>query len=179
MMGKAGINLGLSFLLLFSLGCKNTSEELAQPLKENMINEADSLLNNWHQAAAKANFDSYFNAMTSDAIFIGTDATEHWGITEFKEFSKPYFDRGQAWDFKPLDRHVFISEDRETIWFDELLDTWMGLCRGSGVIKKENNQLKIAHYVLSVTVPNDDIVEFIELKKEKDSILTEKITLKN
>lgn len=161
------------------VGCKNTSDEVVLIPKENLTKEVDSLLNTWHQAAAKADFDAYFGTMTTDAIFIGTDATEHWNIAEFKEFSKPYFDRGTAWNFTPLERHVFLSQDRETIWFDELLETWMGLCRGSGVIKKENNQLKIAHYVLSVTIPNDDISEFIEIKKEEDSILSEKIKHKN
>jgi hypothetical protein len=31
-----------------------------------------------HKAAGGAQFDAYFNLMTADAIFIGTDATENW-----------------------------------------------------------------------------------------------------
>jgi hypothetical protein len=34
------------------------------------------LLDSWHKAAADAKYDSYFEKMTEDAIFIGTDATE-------------------------------------------------------------------------------------------------------
>ena len=136
---------------------------------------ADSLLTQWHLAAAKADLDGYFNLMTVDAIFIGTDASENWGINTFKEFSKPYFDAGQAWDFKALERHIFVSDDGQTIWFDELLDTWMKLCRGSGVMKQENGQWKIAHYVLSVTVPNEDVNALIEIKKDRDSITVEKL----
>jgi ketosteroid isomerase-like protein len=34
------------------------------------------LLDSWHKAAAEAKFDAYFDKMTEDAVFIGTDATE-------------------------------------------------------------------------------------------------------
>lgn len=30
----------------------------------------------------------------------------------------------------------------------------MKICRGSGVVVKQNNEWKIQHYVLSITVPN-------------------------
>lgn len=173
------VSYGLFFLLVFSLGCRNESKDVVLMSKDKILKDTDSILNAWHKAAAKANFDDYFNAMTPDAIFIGTDATENWDINQFKDFSKPYFDKGQAWNFIPLERHIFVSEDRKVIWFDELLDTWMGLCRGSGVLKNENGQQKIAHYVLSVTVPNDDITVFIELKRDTDSVLTKKLKQKN
>ena len=161
-------------LLIASVSCKGKIQETAPVKNEAYLRTiTDSILDNWHQAASKADFEAYFGFMTSDAIFIGTDATEHWDVIEFKDFSKPYFDKGKAWDFTPLERHVFISENDNVVWFDELLDTWMGICRGSGVLKRENEKWKIAHYVLSVTVPNDSINQLIELKKETDSILTE------
>ena len=34
---------------------------------------------------------------------------------------------------KTLERHIYTSKSGDFIWFDELLDTWMGACRGSGV----------------------------------------------
>jgi ketosteroid isomerase-like protein len=42
------------------------------------------LLDSWHKAAAEAKFDAYFDKMTEDAVFIGTDATENWGKPVFK-----------------------------------------------------------------------------------------------
>ena len=47
----------------------------------------------------------------------------------------------------------------------------MKLCRGSGVLKKIDGQWKIAHYVLSIAVPNEHVGELIKLKKQKDSLL--------
>ena len=66
-------------------------------------------------------------------------------------------------DFKPLERHIYTNKSGNFIWFYELLDTWMGVCRGSGVIELVGKQLKIKHYVLSLTVPNDVIDEVIKI----------------
>ena len=55
-------------------------------------------------------------------------------------------------------------------WFDELLETEMGICRGSGVLKLEENTWKIKHYVLSATIPNELMKQVIELKHQKDSL---------
>ncbi|NNJ89183.1 MAG: nuclear transport factor 2 family protein [Eudoraea sp.] len=128
-----------------------------------------SIVDGWHIAAGEANFENYFGLMTEDAIFIGTDAAEVWNKTEFMAFSKPYFDKGKAWDFKAIQRNIYLDPSGTIAWFDELLDTWMQLCRGSGVLKKENGKWKIAHYVLSVTIPNEEIDPVIALKKERDS----------
>ncbi|MDC6350350.1 nuclear transport factor 2 family protein [Zeaxanthinibacter sp. PT1] len=133
------------------------------------------ILDRWHQAASDADFEGYFDLMTDDAVFIGTDATELWGNQAFKEFSKPYFDRGKAWNFTSLERNIYLGPDGKIAWFDELLDTQMKLCRGSGVLRQEDGQWKIAHYVLSIAVPNEVVDKLILLKKEKDSLLTEKL----
>ncbi len=134
--------------------------------------QINTVLDAWHQAASNADFDGYFDKMTNEGVFIGTDATENWQNKAFKEFSKPYFDRGKAWSFTAVERNVYINETTDFAWFDELLDTQMKLCRGSGVLKKIDGQWKIAHYVLSIAIPNEYVNEVIELKKEKDSVLT-------
>ena len=135
--------------------------------EKQQINE---LIDSWHLSAAQADYDAYFGKMTSDAVFIGTDATENWQLEAFMTFSKPYFDKGKAWSFSAVERNVYLDPSNQLAWFDELLDTWMGICRGSGVVKQENDKWKIAHYVLSVTVPNDDMGQLIEIKKAKDSL---------
>lgn len=124
-------------------------------------------IDDWHAAAAQASFNNYFHLMTSDAVFIGTDATENWQIDAFKSFSKPYFDKGKAWSFTSLERHVYHSNG--VVYFDELLDTQMGICRGSGVLKIEDGSYKIAHYVLSIAVPNDNVSSLTALKKQWDN----------
>ncbi len=118
----------------------------------------------WHKAAADAKLDDYFNLMSDDAIFIGTDATENWHRDEFMKFCKPYFDKGMAWNFTALERNIYINPKNDMAWFDELLNTQMKLCRGSGVMRKEHGQWKIVHYVLSMTIPNDHTKEVVGIK---------------
>lgn len=82
----------------------------------------------------------------------------------FKTFAKPYFDKGQAWNFKLLgQRHIYFDPSGKIAWFDELLDTQMKICRGSGVLVKIGKQWKIKHYVLSMTIPNDNIDEVVKI----------------
>ena len=131
----------------------------------------NTLLNDWHKAAADAKFETYFSYLSTEAIYIGTDATENWNVDQFKTFAKPYFDKGRAWSFTALERNVFVSKDGNLAWFDELLDTQMKICRGSGVLKKENGQWKIVHYVLSMTIPNNAIEKVISVKSAFDDQL--------
>lgn len=137
--------------------CTNLSAQSS----ENQVNQ---FLDNWHHAAATADEDAFFGSMTEDARYIGTDESENWWRDELREWSKQYFEKGAAWDFKKKERHIYMYSDGKLAWFDETLDTWMGVCRGSGVIVMTENGWKIKHYVLSVAVPNDKIDAYLELK---------------
>ncbi|MBW8200919.1 nuclear transport factor 2 family protein [Flagellimonas abyssi] len=147
----------------------------AQNTEEDKIND---VLDGWHLAAANADFEAYFDKMTEDGVFLGTDAMENWQNDEFRVFSKPYFDKGKAWSFTAVQRNIYVGESADFAWFDELLDTQMKICRGSGVLKKINGQWKIAHYVLSIAVPNDNVAELVQIKEEKDNALLQELKKK-
>ena len=93
--------------------------------QNNQTIQINKTLDNWHKAAADAKFESYMNVLTSDAIYIGTDANENWNKQQFEAFAKPYFDKGKAWSFTSLQRNIYFSKDKKIAWFDELLDTQM------------------------------------------------------
>lgn len=118
--------------------------------------EVQAVLNDWHNAAAEADFDRYFGYFAdSSSIFMGTDATERWNLVEFKEYSEPVFARGRAWNFTPVTRFVNIANDGQTAWFDEELSTPnLGPSRGTGVLVLKDGNWKIAHYSLTVPIPN-------------------------
>ena len=128
-----------------------------------------TMLDDWHDAAADADEARYFGAMTPEFVFLGTDATERWDIEAFREFAHPYFAKGKAWTFVPRDRHVILSPNGDVAWFDEKLDSASyGECRGSGVVRKVGDAWKIAHYNLTIPIPNDlakSVVEMIRAKK--------------
>jgi hypothetical protein len=130
---------------------------------QNTHQDIHRFIDQWHLAAASADAKTFFRSMAEKSIFIGTDATERWTKNEFMNFAKPYFDRGKAWDFKPYDRDVHVTSNGKYVWFSELLTTWMGICRGSGVMHKTRNGWEIDQYHLSVTVPNEIIKDFISL----------------
>jgi hypothetical protein len=125
-----------------------------------------SVLDDWHHAAAAADEPRYFGHFAANGVFMGTDATERWTVTEFRAGAKPYFDRKKAWNFTPRGRHIAFSADGATAWFDEMLDTPnLGVCRGSGVLIRQGEAWKIAQYNLSVPIPNsmvDALVKQIE-----------------
>jgi ketosteroid isomerase-like protein len=117
---------------------------------------AAAVLDDWHDAAAKADEARYFGHFAADGVFLGTDVTERWTVAEFRAWAKKYFDRGKAWSFRATQRHVRLSADGSVAWFDELLDTPnMGTCRASGVLVKSPSGWKISHYDLHVPVPNE------------------------
>lgn len=160
-----------SFLVFSLLGCKKSTTITVKIDEAELKQAINKDLDAWHKAASDADFKAYFNGMTNDGVFIGTDATENWQNQDFKTFSKPYFDRGKAWSFTAIDRHVYLSENGKLAWFDELLDTQMKLCRGSGVLEFKDGMWKVKHYVLSIAIPNDNVKSVVDLKKETDSIL--------
>ncbi len=145
------------FALMISLGaCQNKTKTDPKVL--------NTLLDNWHIAASNADIDAYFSVLKDDAIYIGTDASERWTKTEFFNFCEPHFKKGKAWDFKAFDRKIYFSEDGKTAWFNELLNTWMGVCRASGVLILKDESWKISHYHLSVTIKNEKMKQFLEIK---------------
>jgi len=69
-----------------------------------------------------------------------------------------------AWTFKASARHISISRRTAPVaWFDEALDTPnLGPARGSGVLVRIKGVWKVAHYDLSVPIPNGLLKEFKE-----------------
>lgn len=170
----------LFFVIIFMASCGNHSHEHAEGQEPAIkpVAEVKATINArieaWHKAAADADFDAYFSLMTDDGVFIGTDATENWQNAEFKAFSKPYFEKGKAWSFTTLQRQIYVGDYQDLAWFDELLDTQMGICRGSGVLAKDSIGWKLKHYVLSIAIPNENVKEITELKAEFDeNLMTE------
>lgn len=156
----------------FLFVCFSTKPEKDEKTEINIV------INQWHKAAANAKYHDYFNLMTDDAVFIGTDATENWNRKEFETFSKPYFNKGKAWTFYPLERNIYINKSNKMAWFDELLDTSFKICRGSGVLEKIKGKWKIKHYVLSMTVPNEISDEVVKVKDSIETNYIQKLKLK-
>jgi len=87
---------------------------------------------------------------------------------EIRTWSEKYFARDTAWAFNPYDRQVYFSSDAKTAWFEELLETWMGPCRGSGVLSYTKDGWKLEHYNLAMLIDNEDVEEVLKIIQEQD-----------
>lgn len=133
---------------LLAVGCE-------PKINDNQPKAVHQLIDNWHDAAARADSTVYFGLMAPGAIFMGTDETEYWTREAFQVWSRPYFQRGRAWSFISVSRNLYFDSNGHTAWFDEKLDTPnLGPCRGSGVVMLEKGKWLIKHYNLSIPIPN-------------------------
>jgi ketosteroid isomerase-like protein len=121
----------------------------------------DTVVDDWHQAAAKADQERYLGHFTKDAVFLGTDAGERWPVfsddpaaSSFSAYVERHFPKG-GWTYEPHSRQVSLSKDGHLAWFDELLtNAGYGELRGTGVLRREEGQWRLAHYSMTFTVPN-------------------------
>lgn len=126
--------------------------------------DPDAVLDALHARAAAGDYDGYFALYTDDAVFLGTDASERWTIGEFRDYARPAFADGHGWTYAPVERHLIPAASGELIWFDEIVvGASMGPCRGTGVLVRTDLGWQIAHYSLTVLVPNEVVDEVVAL----------------
>ncbi|AZA83023.1 hypothetical protein C1637_17200 [Chryseobacterium lactis] len=161
-------------LILFLLGSTVLSAQSKNTFEKEK-SEISTMLDSFNEAAAKADYSGYFNYFADESTFIGTDATEVWDKKAFMVWAKPHFDKKKTWNFTALKRNIYFSKDGKLAWFDELLDTQMKICRGSGVVEKINGQWKVRQYVLSMTIPNDVVDKVVNEKTALEDPLIQKL----
>lgn len=123
-----------------------------------------AVLNDFHDAASKADENRYFNHFTPDAVFIGTDAKERWTYSQFRAYAKPHFDAGTGWSYTATSRNIFLSPNADVAWFDEMLENKKyGTCRGTGVLIKVDQIWRISQYHLVIPVPNELVADLMKL----------------
>ena len=112
----------------------------------------DAALSQFHVAAAKADWDSYFGLMSDDAIFLGTDVGERWDKMTFRNYAA----KTRGWTYSLRERNINFTPDGNSAWFDEILDNDnYGTSRGTGVVIRTPAGWKISQYHLTFPIPND------------------------
>lgn len=147
----------ISFLLVFN-SCMTSEVKTEEISTENV----DSFLNHWHQAIADKDSNKVFSVLADDFHYFGTDSFENWNKEAFEQFALPLFRAGKSWDFKVT--HAEYFQQNNLVWTYQMLDTWMGPCRGTALVSKNSqNNLQLHFYHLSFVVPNDQMNSVIEL----------------
>lgn len=126
------------------------------------------VLDQFHDAAAHGDKDRYLGLMTKDGVFLGTDEWERWPKEPtFTEYVEGRFQNGRGWSYESVERNVMLSDDGTMAWFDEVtFSETSGRFRGTGVLIKDNNEWKIAHYAMSFLIFNENWSKVIELNKQ-------------
>lgn len=121
---------------------------LAQSTDESAVG---AVLDQYHEAAAAGDWAVYFDLMSEDGVFLGTDAGERWPKEVFRE----YAGNRSGWLYTPRERNINFTPDGNTAWFDEILDSASyGTSRGTGVLIRTEAGWKISQYHLTFPIPN-------------------------
>ena len=154
----------ISLLILFSfalLSCAQNNQS-----QQSDIAAINKVLDGYHQAAANGEWDIYFDLMSGDGVFIGTDASERWVKQEFRQYSSG----SNGWVYTPQQRNVNITPDGLSAWFDEaLLSQSYGSSRGSGVLIRTAAGWKISQYHLTLPIPNGMVRGITDQIKEYEA----------
>ena len=145
--------------LVSAVACAQT-----EPAPAEAINR---VLDDFHDAAVNGDKVRYLNHLTADAVFMGTDEQERWPKDpDFSRYVEAHFSDGHGWAYRSVERHVKVGDRADVAWFDEVVySETNGRFRGTGVLLRDSNQWKIAHYALSFLVYNEDWDKVIELTK--------------
>ena len=133
----------------------------------------NKILDNLHYYASVADGDKYFKLFDTNGVFLGTDATERWTVNEFKDYALKRFESGTGWTYYPINRNIYLNNNKNTAWFDEeLSNEKYGVFRGTGVLIKTDEGWKISQYNLLLPIPNELLIDYSKeiklfLKKEE------------
>jgi hypothetical protein len=141
----------------------------AQQADPALTGAVGKFMDGWYDDAAHSR-QAHFDKLAADAVVVGTDEHERWSKGEFKAAVKKRFESKSAFNFKPLQRHVYASKDGSLVWLDEVIDTReFGLCKSSAVLRKTSTGFEIVHYELAYVVPNKVAGQVEKLVKDAQS----------
>ncbi|MEH6710134.1 MAG: nuclear transport factor 2 family protein [Paraglaciecola polaris] len=140
-------------LVIIAIGLFCSFNALAQTKTEAVNQVLDGL----HEAASQADLNAYLNSFTDTGVFMGTDDWERWSRPEtLDKYVTERFAGGTGWTYTSVERNVNFSNEQNIAWFDEItVSKKWGRFRGTGVLINDNGSWKIAHYAMSVLVPNE------------------------
>jgi hypothetical protein len=127
-----------------------------------------AMLDDFHDAAAKADEARYFDHFAPGAVFLGTDPRERWTLEEFRAYAEPHFEAGRGWAYQAVSRHVEVGPGGEVGWFDEVVrNAKYGDLRGTGVALRIDGRWRVAQYSLTFTIPNEDVPDVLKIVRRR------------
>src|SRR5688572_25567219 len=57
-------------------------------------------LDDFHDAAGRADEQRYFAHFAPEGVFLGTDGSERWDVAAFRAYAHPHFAAGRGWTYR-------------------------------------------------------------------------------
>ena len=154
----------LCLVALLTFGCQTPHSPNGAVNAEVARADVSRTLDDFHDAAARADEGRYFAHFAPGGVFLGTDGSERWDVAAFRAYAHPHFAKGTGWTYRATERHIDVAPDRTVAWFDETLaNESYGPCRGTGVLRKIGGEWKIAQYNLTIPIPNELAKTVVEM----------------
>lgn len=136
------------------------------------IDEIGQVIDDFHDAAAHGDKSRYLGHLTPHAVFMGTDEWERWPKhPDFSDYVDSRFKDGAGWNYRSVERTIAIADSPDVAWFDEVLFSESnGRFRGTGVMMRNDEKWRIAHYAMSFLIFNENWDEVIELSRKIRSL---------
>lgn len=127
-----------------------------------------AVIDDFHDAAAHGDKARYLGHLTEDAVFMGTDEWERWPKhPDFSAYVDSRFKDGKGWNYRSVERALQVADSGDFAWFDEVVfSDANGRFRGTGVLRLEDGEWKIAHYAMSFLILNENWNDVIELTRK-------------
>lgn len=123
----------------------------------------EAVLDDFQAAGRAADLEGYVGQLAPDAVYLGTDPAERHTRDEVRALVAPYFERGSGLASRVTERHVFLSDDARTAWFDARLERPdLGELRATGVLRQRDGAWRIVQYSVSLPVPNEAVRDVAE-----------------
>ena len=154
----------LALLTLLSIFCVNCSAPSRATDPTSRARAVALVLDDFHDAASRADEPRYFAHFAPEGVFLGTDGSERWDVPAFRAYAHPHFAQGKGWTYRATARNVQLAPDGNVAWFDEVLENASyGPCRGTGVLRRIDGRWRIAQYNLTIPIPNDLAKAVVEM----------------
>jgi len=130
------------------------------------MQDVDILMDKFHKSTSAGDGDMMVSCLSDQFVFLGTDAKERWERAPFESYARERFSKNSSWTYKLLKRNVTKVSDSFYIFDESLKNSYLGTCRSTGSIVLQKGSLKLAQYSLSMPVPNDIILGFVDQIKQ-------------
>ena len=127
--------------------------------QEDVGQAAGASLDALHASAGRADGPAYFERLTPDLVWIGSDVSERWPRDSYIAYANFHFEQNRGWTYSARARQVWVASDPCDClaWADEVLDSEAyGTTVGNVLMRRDDDgEWRVWRYAMTYPIPND------------------------